>query len=103
MDGDLDSFFLLRDNETLAGDRELARDHDLIKRAHTYGITLADTRRLDEAYAAGKFEVEVTATVDREVGKLDEGALGWGQEKVLSTSTERVGSAAQRFVMKVSS
>ena len=52
MDGDLDSFFLLRDNETVASDRELARDHDLIKRTHTYGITLADTRRIDEAYAA---------------------------------------------------
>ena len=52
--------------------------------------------------AAGKFEVEVTATIDREVRKLDEGALGWGQEKVLSTSTERVGSASQRFVIEVS-
>ena len=52
MDGDLESFFLLRDNETLASDRELARDHDLIKRAHTYGITLPDIRRLDESYAA---------------------------------------------------
>jgi hypothetical protein len=51
--------------------------------------------------AAGKFEVEVTATIDREVRKLDEGALGWGQEKVLSTSTERVGSATQRFVINV--
>jgi hypothetical protein len=52
MDGDLDSFFLLRDNETVASDCELARDHDLIKRAHTYGITLPDTRRIDEGYAA---------------------------------------------------
>jgi len=52
--------------------------------------------------AAGKFEVEVTATIDREVRKLDEGALGWGQEKVLSTSTERVGTASQRFVIEVS-
>ena len=50
---------------------------------------------------AGKFEVEVTATIDREVRKLDDGALGWGQEKVLSTSTERVGSATQRFVIEV--
>lgn len=33
--------------------------------------------------AAGKFEVEVTATIDREVRKLDEGVLGWGNEKVL--------------------
>jgi hypothetical protein len=52
--------------------------------------------------AAGKLEVEVTATVDREVRKLDEGVLGWGNEKVLSTSTERVGSASQRFVIEVS-
>ena len=50
---------------------------------------------------AGKFEVEVTATIDQEVRKLDEGLLGWGQEKVLSTSTERVGSASQRFVIEV--
>jgi hypothetical protein len=52
--------------------------------------------------AAGKFEVEVTATIDRTVRKLDEGALGWGQEKVVSTSTERVGAATQRFVIEVS-
>jgi hypothetical protein len=52
MDGDLDSSFLLRDNETVASDRELARDHDLIERAHTYGITLADIPRIDEGYAA---------------------------------------------------
>ncbi len=52
LDGDLESFFLLRDNETVASDCELARDHDLIKRAHTFGLTLPDTRRLDEGYAA---------------------------------------------------
>ena len=64
MDGDLECFFLLRDNETLASDRELARDHDLIKRAHTYGITLADTRRFDESYAA-MFVCEDPVTGDR--------------------------------------
>jgi hypothetical protein len=52
--------------------------------------------------AAGKFVVEVTVTIDRQVRKLDEGVLGWGNEKVLSTSTERVGSASQRFVIEVS-
>ena len=51
---------------------------------------------------AGKFEVEITATIDRQVRKLDEGVLGWGNEKVLATSTERVGSAHQRFVIEVS-
>jgi hypothetical protein len=50
---------------------------------------------------AGKFEVAITASIDREVRKLDENALGWGVEKVLSISRERVGSAAQRFVIDV--
>ena len=52
MDGDLDCIFLLRDNKTLASDRQLARDHDLVKRTHTYGILLADRRAMDEGYAA---------------------------------------------------
>ena len=51
--------------------------------------------------APGKFEVATTATIDREVRKLDENALGWGVEKVLSTLMERVGSATQRFVIDV--
>ena len=38
---------------------------------------------------------------DRALRKLDEGVLGWGNAKVLSTSTERVGSATQRFVIEV--
>ena len=51
--------------------------------------------------AAGKVEVVVTATIDREVRKLDEKALVWGSEKVLSTATERVGVATQRFLVEV--
>ena len=51
--------------------------------------------------AAGKVDVAVTATIDREVRKLDDGRLGWGNEKVLSTSTERVGSATRRFSIEV--
>jgi hypothetical protein len=51
--------------------------------------------------AAGKVDVTVTATIDREVRKLDEKVLAWGNEKVLSTSTERVGSATQQFVIEV--
>ena len=31
---------------------KLARDHDLVKRAHTYGLTFPDLRRFDEGYAA---------------------------------------------------
>ncbi len=43
----------------------------------------------------------VTATIDREVRKLDEKVLAWGNEKVLSTTTLRVGSATQAFVLEV--
>ena len=48
MDGDLDMIYLLRDNETLASDRQLARDHDLVKRTHTMGILVDDSRTRDE-------------------------------------------------------
>lgn len=51
--------------------------------------------------AAGRFEVVVSATIDREVRRLDEKALIWGHEKVISVGTERVGSATQRFVIEV--
>jgi hypothetical protein len=51
--------------------------------------------------AAGKADVTVAATVEREVRKLDEGALKWGNEKVVSTTTEKVGDATQQFVIDV--
>jgi hypothetical protein len=51
--------------------------------------------------AAGEVEVAVTATIDREVRKLDEKTLAWGNEKVLSTDIERVGAATQKFVIVV--
>lgn len=51
--------------------------------------------------AAGRVEVAVTVTIDREVRKLDEKALIWGRENVLSTTTERIGSAIQKFVIEV--
>jgi Putative Ig domain len=49
----------------------------------------------------GKVVVTVTATIDREVRKLDERALSWGQEKTLSTSTQRVGQATQTFTLEI--
>lgn len=51
--------------------------------------------------AAGEVQVAITATIDRQVRKLDEKALVWGNEKVLATTTERVGTATQRFVIHV--
>src|SRR5262245_5078821 len=52
MHGDLGMIYLLRDNETLASDRQLARDHDLVKRTHTMGILVDDSRMRDERTAA---------------------------------------------------
>ncbi len=51
--------------------------------------------------AAGRAEVVVTATIDRKVTKLDEATLKWGNEKIVSTATERVGEASQPFVIEV--
>jgi hypothetical protein len=45
--------------------------------------------------------VAVAAALDREVRKLDEKALVWGNEKVLSTTIERVGTTTQKFVIDV--
>ena len=52
--------------------------------------------------AAGKVDVAVTVTIDQEVRKLDDGRLGWGVEKVVSTATERVGSATRKYSIEVS-
>jgi hypothetical protein len=49
----------------------------------------------------GRTNVAVTVTIDRQVRKLDEAALRWGREKVLSIETERVGTAIQKFVIDV--
>jgi hypothetical protein len=53
------------------------------------------------ADAAGKADVTVVVTLEREVRKLDEGALKWGNEKVVSTTTEKVGDAAQEFAIDI--
>ena len=46
-------------------------------------------------------QVAVTASIDRQVRKLDEKALIWGGEKVLATTTERIGTATQKFEIDV--
>ena len=48
MDGDMHSIYLLRDNETVAGEQDLVRDHDLIRRTHTQGLLQAESRAGDE-------------------------------------------------------
>jgi hypothetical protein len=48
LDGDMHAMYLLRDNETIAGEQDLVRDHDLIRRSHTQGILNPDRRANDE-------------------------------------------------------
>jgi hypothetical protein len=49
----------------------------------------------------GRVSVVVTATIDRDVRNLDGGRLSWGIEKVLSTETQRLGIATQKFAIDV--
>jgi len=51
--------------------------------------------------AAGRAEVIVTATIDREAPQVDEDALSWGLYTVVGQATERVGAATQRFTIDV--
>jgi hypothetical protein len=47
-DGDMHSMYLMRDNQTVAGEQDLVADHDLIRRTHTQGILQPDGRAGDE-------------------------------------------------------
>jgi hypothetical protein len=61
MDGDMHSIYLLRDNQTVAGEQDLVRDHDLIRRTHTQGILQPERRSGDEWESSiYVFEGEVT-------------------------------------------
>lgn len=51
-DGDMHSMYLLRDNQTVASEQDLVRDHDLIKRSHTQGILNPDRLANDEREAS---------------------------------------------------
>jgi hypothetical protein len=64
LDGDMGPFYLLRDNVTLAGEQDLVRDHDLLKRTHTHGILDADSRA-DAEWTAALFVYEGEAGGDR--------------------------------------
>ncbi len=52
LDSDEHVICLKRDNRTLASAEEFVRDHDLIKRTHTYGIGRNQSRRTDEFSAS---------------------------------------------------
>ncbi len=52
LDSDEHVICLKRDNQTIASAAEVVRDHDLVKRTHTYGIGSADSRQRDEFSAS---------------------------------------------------
>ena len=52
LDGDEHCIFLRRDNQTIASEAEVVRDHDLIKRTHTYSIGAADSQQRDQFSAS---------------------------------------------------
>lgn len=52
LDGDENIIVPLRDCHTLAGESDIVRDHDLMKRTHTYGILSRDDRFRDEFSAS---------------------------------------------------
>ena len=68
-DGDLHSVYLLRDNQTVAGEQDIVRDHDLIKRTHSKGILLPDTWWSEPEFCAMYF-FEAPVTGERG-GKVD--------------------------------
>jgi len=64
-DGDLKAVYLNRDNETVAGEQDIVRDHDLIKRTPSQGILMPESRGAQEWVAAVYgFEGEVVGGRD---------------------------------------
>jgi hypothetical protein len=64
LDGDMGPFYLRRDNATIASERDLVRDHDLVKRAHGGGILEPGGRAANELNAS-LFVYEGEAPGDR--------------------------------------
>ncbi len=52
LDGDENIIALLRDNETVASEADIRRDHDLLKRTHCYGVLRPDNQRIREFSAS---------------------------------------------------
>jgi hypothetical protein len=49
----------------------------------------------------GKCAIVVTATIDQPLRSLDARTLSWGIEKIVSTGTQRIGIAIQKFTIEV--
>ncbi len=106
LDGDMDALYLLRDNQTIAGERELVQDHDLVKRTHNQGILHPESRADDELQASifvyeGEAHGERTARTDTTMDmKLRPGealVYRWGHVEPIKYH----GSAKPRFPVAV--
>jgi hypothetical protein len=64
------------------------------------GIDESTGRLSGRPDAAGRAEVVVAVTLQRERRKLDPAALQWGIEKSIESGVETVGTAKQRFVIE---
>jgi hypothetical protein len=100
LDGDEHVICLKRDNRTIASCEEIVRDHDLVKRTHTYGILQRDSRQTDESSASlywyqGKREGDwgdnTTHTMDLTLRPRESIELRWdhaGKEYSAGTPTK---------------
>ncbi len=52
LDSDEHLCYLLRDNQTVANEEDLSRDHDIVKRGHAYGILQGESRTISEGAAS---------------------------------------------------
>jgi len=90
LDGDEHGLYLLRDNRTIASQTDLARDHDLIKRHHTYGVLAGDSRTTDEFSASlfcyeepgGKYNPSLTHSMELTLRPGEAIEWGWGHEQL---------------------
>jgi hypothetical protein len=51
--------------------------------------------------ATGRADVELLVTLEQDIRKLDEALLKWGQEKVVSSGKQTIGSVTGRFQIEV--
>ncbi len=66
LDGNQGPIYLLRDNQTIASELDLVRDHDLLKRSHGHGILDPD-RRADNEENAALYTYEGESSADRSI------------------------------------
>jgi hypothetical protein len=105
-DGDMHSLCLLRDNETIAGEQDLVRDHDLIKRTHTQGILRPQGRAGDEHHAsiyvfegdvAGDRNAERNSSMNMTLRPGEALVWRWGHTE----PAKHFGSAEHKFVDRI--